>query len=81
MLNYLQYCLVHLLHGFVSLTDSQFLSCVCVCVCVCARACVCACMHVFDEVAGMVDNSCKPLKLHCDPLGFQQPSFKPSLTP
>ena len=49
--------------------------CVCVCACVCVRACMC--VHVFDEVSGVVHNGCKPLKLHsCDPLGFQQPSFK-----
>ena len=46
----------------------------CVCVCVC----VCVCM--ITEDSGMVGNGCDLLKLHCDPLGFQQPRLHASLT-
>ena len=51
----------------------------CVCVCVCVHACMCSCVHacVIIKVLGMVHNGYDPLKLHCYPLGFQQPSYMP----
>ena len=52
-----------------NVTDSQF-TFLCLCVCVCA----CVCMCVIMEVSSTVCNGCDPLKLHCHPLQFQQPS-------
>ena len=51
-----------------------------VCMCVCVNVCVCvfwgSCVCVMSKVASIkVINCCDPLKLHYDPLGFQQPSL------
>ena len=51
------------------------------CVCVCVCMCVCVCLGVggvcvMSKVASIkVINGCDPLKLHFDPLRFQQPSL------
>ena len=53
------------------------------CVCVSVHVCVCVCVClgvggvcVMSKVASIkVINGCDPLKLHFDPLRFQQPSL------
>ena len=46
----------------------------CVCVCVCERERERERERELKS-PGMVSNGCDPLKLHCDPLGFQQPNL------
>ena len=50
----------------------------CVCVCVCARTHVCLYTCINQN---MVSNGCDPLRLSCDPLGFQQPSIQARSAP
>jgi len=42
--------------------------------------CVCVCVYV-RVVFGTIGSGCDLLKLHCDPLEFQQPSLHTKLDP
>ena len=69
--------------GCVSVFDSQFCHvCVCVraCKCACVCVCVCACSS-HNSSLSMASNGWDPVKLFCDPLGFQQWSMHAQVWP